>query len=77
MKWETVKLAECCSSIADGDHLPPPKAEKGVPFVTISNINSSHQFDFSDTMYVPQEYYDRLDSKRKAQIGDVLYSVVG
>ena len=77
MTWEKVKLAECCSSIADGDHLPPPKAEKGVPFVTISNINSSHQFDFSDTMYVPQEYYDRLDSKRKAQIGDVLYSVVG
>ena len=77
MKWETVKLAECCSSIADGDHLPPPKAEKGVPFVTISNINSSHQFDFSDTMYVPQEYYDGLDSKRKARFGDVLYSVVG
>ena len=77
MKWETVKLADCCSSIADGDHQPPPKAEVGVPFVTISNINSSNQFDFSNTMFVPQEYYDGLDSKRKAQAGDVLYSVVG
>ena len=77
MKWEKVKLADCCSSISDGDHLPPPKADKGIPFVTISNINLSHQFDFSDTMHVPQEYYDQLDSKRKAQIGDVLYSVVG
>lgn len=77
MKWETVKLADCCSSIADGDHQPPPKAEVGVPFVTISNINSSNQFDFSNTMFVPQEYYDGLDSKRKAQVGDVLYSVVG
>ena len=41
MKWETVKLSECCSSIADGDHQPPPKAISGVPFVTISNINTS------------------------------------
>ena len=77
MKWETVKLAECCISIADGDHQPPPKADTGVPFVTISNINASHQFDFSNTMFVPQEYYDRLDTKRRAQVGDVLYSVVG
>ena len=77
MSWETMKLSECCVSIADGDHLPPPKADTGIPFVTISNINTTNQFDFTNTMYVPQEYYDRLDSKRKAQIGDVLYSVVG
>lgn len=77
MSWETMKLSECCVSIADGDHLPPPKADNGVPFVTISNINSSNQLDFENTMYVPQEYYDKLDTKRKAQIGDVLYSVVG
>ena len=77
MKWETIKLSDCCASIADGDHQPPPKSEQGVPFVTIANINSYNEFDFSDTMFVPQEYYDRLDGKRKAQIGDVLYSVVG
>ena len=77
MSWETVKLSEFCVSIADGDHLPPPKAESGIPFVTISNINAMNQIDFTNTMFVPQEYYDRLDSKRKAQVGDVLYSVVG
>ena len=57
--------------------MPPPKAESGIPFVTISNINAMNQIDFTNTMFVPQEYYDRLDSKRKAQVGDVLYSVVG
>ncbi len=77
MNWEKLKLSECCVSIADGDHQPPPKAETGVPFVTIANINSFHQFDFDNTMYVPQEYYEGLDKKRKAQQGDVLYSVVG
>ena len=77
MSWEIKKLSECCSSIADGDHQAPPKADSGIPFVTISNINSTNQFDFTNTMFVPQAYYDGLDGKRKAQKGDVLYSVVG
>lgn len=77
MSWDTFKLSDCCVSITDGDHLPPPKADSGIPFVTISNINTINQFDFTNTMFVPQDYYDKLDSKRKAQIGDVLYSVVG
>lgn len=77
MNLEKVKLSECCESITDGDHLPPPKSDSGVPFVTIANINSTNKFDFTNTMFVPQEYYDKLDSKRKAKSGDVLYSVVG
>lgn len=77
MSWEKMKLNDVCISISDGDHQPPPKANKGVSFVTISNITNTNQFDFSNTMFVPQEYYDGLDSKRKAQEGDVLYSVVG
>ena len=77
MSWELKRLSDCCISIADGDHQAPPKADSGIPFVTISNINTTNQFDFTDTMFVPQEYYDRLDTKRKAQKGDVLYSVVG
>lgn len=76
-EWIRMKLSECCSSIADGDHQPPPKAEMGIPFVTISNMTSTNQFDFSDTLFVPQEYYDKLDEKRKARKDDILYSVVG
>ena len=76
-EWIRMKLSECCSSIADGDHQPPQKAETGIPFVTISNMTSTNQFDFSDTLFVPQEYYDKLDEKRKARKDDILYSVVG
>ncbi len=76
-EWKKMKLSECCSSIADGDHQPPPKAEAGIPFVTISNMTSTNQFDFSDTLFVPQDYYDKLDEKRKARKDDILYSVVG
>ena len=75
-EWKKVKLQEICESISDGDHLPPPKAEKGIPFVTISNIKDN-QLDFTDTMFVPETYYEKLDNKRKAKTGDILYSVVG
>ena len=71
------KLKECCLSISDGDHLPPPKSNAGIPFITISNIDSTNHLDFKNTLFVPIEYYDKLDSIRKAQIGDIIYSVVG
>lgn len=77
MSLDKIRLGECCVSISDGDHLPPPKSEKGIPFITISNINSYNQIDFTNTMFVPEDYYNKLDAKRKAQQGDILYSVVG
>ena len=60
MSWEKVKLEDVCLSISDGDHQAPPKVDNGIPFVTISNINSTNKFDLSEVMYVPQEYYDHL-----------------
>ena len=39
-EWEVKKLGEVCIDITDGDHMPPPKASKGIPFITISNINT-------------------------------------
>ena len=70
-------LDEICKSISDGDHQPPPKSDSGIHFVTIANITKTNDFDFSDTMYVPREYYDSLDEKKRPQVGDILYSVVG
>ena len=34
-------------SITDGDHQPPPKADAGISFITIANINSFNQVDCS------------------------------
>ena len=74
--WMKVKLAQVCSSISDGDHLPPPKCELGIPFVTISDIKNN-KFDLSNTRFVPKVYFDTIDEKRRIRKGDVLYSVVG
>lgn len=78
MRYEIKRLDECCISISDGDHLPPPKSDSGVPFITISNIDTANNtIDFSNTMFVPEAYYDALQNIRKATPGDILYSVVG
>lgn len=77
MKWEKVKLGDVCKSIADGDHQAPKKQESGVPFITISNIDSNNRIDFKNCLYVSEEYYDAINDKRKATKDDILYSVVG
>jgi type I restriction enzyme S subunit len=74
---ETKKLIDCCEFISDGDHLPPPKSDSGVPFITISNITGQNKLSFEDTMFVPESYYNGLNENKKAKKGDILYSVVG
>lgn len=77
MMWEKVKLGDCCTSITDGDHQAPPKSKDGIPFITIANIDQFNSIDFTNTMHVPKDYFDSLDSKRKPHVGNIIYSVVG
>ena len=76
--WEVKTLSEVCHSITDGDHMPPPKTNEGIPFLTISNINKEvRKLDFSDTFFVPYSYYDALKEDRKPKENDLLYTVTG
>lgn len=74
--WMWASLQSLCSTLTDGDHLPPPKAETGVPFIVIGNVSRGF-LDFTDTRFVLSEYYDSLDSSRKPRSGDILYTVTG
>jgi type I restriction enzyme S subunit len=73
-----VTLLEIATHITDGDHMPPPKASEGIPFITISNINKhTREIDFSDTFKVPEVYFRNLKISRKPKNGDILYTVTG
>lgn len=74
--WEWCRLEDYVLSVADGDHQAPPKAACGIPFLVISNV-ANETIDFKNTRYVPQQYYDAIQSERKAQIGDVIFTVTG
>ena len=74
--WTWARLSSACVSIADGDHQPPPQVQDGIPFLVISNV-SDGRVDFSDTRYVPKEYFDSLAEVRIPQCGDLLFTVTG
>ena len=75
---ESAVLADLATDITDGDHMPPPKALQGVPFITIGNIaKDTRTINFSDTFKVSRDYFDGLKANKKPQLGDVLYTVTG
>lgn len=75
---DQVPLHALATEITDGDHSPPPKAASGVPFITISNIlKETGEIDFSDTFFVPREYFESLKPNKKPKVGDILYTVTG
>ncbi|HEV8036140.1 restriction endonuclease subunit S [Yoonia sp.] len=74
--WVVSNLQTICTSVTDGDHLPPPKAEQGVPFLVIGDVRTQ-TIEFSGNRFVSQEYYDALDSIRRPRAGDLLYTLVG
>lgn len=76
--WKVKKLGDICADITDGDHMPPPKSEFGIPFITISDIDKDTRcLNFENTFYVPEDYYNNLKENRKPQKGDLLYTVTG
>lgn len=75
---ELVTLSDLASDITDGDHMPPPKASTGVPFITIGNIiKDTRQINFTNTFKVPYKYFQGLKMNRKPRKGDLLYTVTG
>lgn len=73
---KTAKAFDLCECITDGDHMPPPKAKTGIPFVMISNINKN-TINWNSVHYVGEDYYNSIGDKRTPRYGDVLYTVTG
>ena len=77
-EWGWQFLEDITLEITDGDHQPPPKAIKGVPFITISNIDKTRNtIDFASSFYVSDQYYSSLKEHRKPRKRDILYTVTG
>ena len=73
---QKVGVASVCEHVTDGDHMPPPKAPNGIPFIMISNVKNNH-IEWANTAFVGNEYFNGIDDKRKPRRGDVLYTVTG
>jgi type I restriction enzyme S subunit len=75
--WQITHAQELCVVITDGDHLPPPKSDDGIPFLVIGDVRSGTIGVNDATRFVPQSYFDALDWSKKPIAGDVLYTTVG
>jgi type I restriction enzyme, S subunit len=49
--WLWGCMQEICTSVTDGDHIPPPKSASGIPFLVIGDVRSQ-SIDFSGCRYV-------------------------
>ena len=74
--WAWARLNALSENITDGDHQPPPQTKSGIPFLVITNV-SEGSINFKNTRFVSQDYYDALSIYRKAQMGDLLFTVTG
>lgn len=74
--WEWCYLQDLFSVVTDGDHQAPPKADSGVPFLMIGNLNAGN-IKFESCKFVPVSYYQKLDWTRQPAKGDLLYTVTG
>jgi type I restriction enzyme S subunit len=74
--WRWCRLSSIFNAVTDGDHLPPPKSDDGVAFLTIGNITTG-KLEFEGSRFVPESYYQGLADFRRPIRGDILYTVVG
>lgn len=74
--WLVTDLQSVCTSITDGDHLPPPKTESGIPFLVIGDVRSQ-TINFEASRFVSPKYYEALDPIRRPKAGDLLFTLVG
>ncbi len=74
--WVWASVDQTCAQVTDGDHLPPPTTETGIPFLVIGDVRTGH-LDFTACRRVAPSYYDALDWKRRPDSADLLYTVVG
>lgn len=75
-EWDIVKLKDVCMQITDGVHETPEYQEKGIPFLSVNNIENE-KIDFSNCKYISLEAHKELIKRCHPEKGDVLLSKVG
>jgi type I restriction enzyme, S subunit len=74
--WEWANLQDLLALVTDGDHMAPPKANTGTPFLVIGNLNKG-KVTIENCRFVPNDYYESLDWGKKPVTNDILYTVTG
>lgn len=69
-------LDDLAIKITDGTHQAPEWADKGVPFIFVSNVRDQ-KISLVTNKFVTEEEHDRLIRRTNLSEGDVVYTCVG
>jgi len=73
-----MSLSEVCFVITDGTHQTPKYTDKGVAFLSATNVSDElSPIDFSDVMYISEEEHAELKKRVLPQVNDILLSKNG
>lgn len=71
--WEAMKLKFFASRIVDGTHFTPEYMDEGIPFLRVSDIQSS-EIDFDSIKYISNEEHKILTDRCRPEKNDLLLS---
>lgn len=74
--WRWVALDQISLFITDGTHYTPTYVPKGVPFISIKDINGS-EISFKDCKYIPREEHLEINKRCNPEFGDILLCRIG
>src|SRR5262249_9716708 len=75
--WRFEPLSTVCSKIVDGVHKRPDYTAKGVPFLTVENLNRGPGIDFTNTRFITTSDHAIFSKRAQPRKGDVLVSKDG
>lgn len=74
--WPLERLEKISVKITDGTHQPPQFADKGIPFLFVSNI-VNNEIVYNTEKFITENDYNQLIARTPVELGDILYTIVG
>ncbi|WP_299079241.1 restriction endonuclease subunit S [uncultured Paraglaciecola sp.] len=74
--WEWGRVGELSKQVTDGVHHTPRYIDKGVPFISVKDIDGS-TVSFNDCKYISEEQHLDINTRCNPEFGDVLLCRIG
>lgn len=77
LKWDVATLAQSCSLIRDGTHLPPVRVSSGPLLLSVRNMKDGKFVLTEQDTRVSESFFNQMHRTWSIQKGDVLLAIVG
>lgn len=77
LKWDVDTLAQSCSLIRDGTHLPPVRVSSGPLLLSVRNMKDGKFVLTGQDTRVSESFFNQMHRTWSIQKGDVLLAIVG